>query len=121
MSGVFDPGLQAERTALAWRRTSLALLAGSLVATRIIPEILGAWAAGFGIAGVVAATVLLYAIHRRYHRHHEHLTTTGHHAPVAGGKLIAALALFAAAAALTSIAIVLCVSTGMIGVVPHSG
>src|SRR6185503_9375612 len=51
MSGPVDAGLQAERTALAWRRTCLALLAGSLVATRILPEFFGAWSALLGVTG----------------------------------------------------------------------
>jgi putative membrane protein len=109
MSGVFDPGLQPERTALAWRRTGLAMLGGSLVATRILPEVLGAWAAALGLAGVVAAAGLLYGIHRRYRSHHRRLLAEGDRSPVAGGRLIAATALFAFAAAVISLAVTLVV------------
>lgn len=94
MSGVFDPGLQPERTALAWRRTGLALLTGSLVATRILPEVLGVWAVGVGVLGVLASGALLIAVQRRYHGHHTRLTTEGDRAPIAGGRLIAATAAF---------------------------
>ena len=40
----WDPGLQPERTALAWRRLGLTLLALALAALRFAWPILGAWA-----------------------------------------------------------------------------
>lgn len=107
MSGVFDPGLQPERTALAWRRTALALLGGSLVAARILPEILGAWAALPGLGGVGAASTLLWMIHRRYRGHHGRLTAAGDRAPIAGGRLIAATAAFLFTVGLVTISIVI--------------
>lgn len=110
MSELFDPGLQPERTALAWRRTGLALLTGSLVAARILPETLGPGAALLGLVGVAAASALLYAIHRRYRHHHRHLLSAGDRAPIAGGRLIAATTAFVTAAALTSIAIVIAIT-----------
>lgn len=103
MNRPFDAGLQAERTALAWRRTCLALLAGSLVATRILPELFGPWSALLGVAGAVCAGLLLAAIHRRYRTHHRDLHRYGDHTPLAGGRLIGALALFAVSASLISI------------------
>lgn len=112
MSGVFDPGLQPERTALAWRRTGLALLGGSLVAARILPETLGAWAVIPGLIGVAAAASLLFAIHRRYRRHHESLIRDGDRSPIAGGRLIAATALFLVAAAVVSIVVTIAITVG---------
>jgi uncharacterized membrane protein YidH (DUF202 family) len=38
---VFDPGAQNERTALAWQRTALSLMAGSAVLARLTYERLG--------------------------------------------------------------------------------
>ncbi len=69
MSALYDPRLQPERTELAWRRTSLALAVGSLVAMRVLPEVLGhiAWCIP-GIAGVVAAGGLWLGSRRRYGR-----------------------------------------------------
>lgn len=110
MSELFDPGLQPERTALAWRRTGLALLVGSLVAARVLPETLGPWAALLGLAGVVAAAVLMCAIHLRYRRHHHGLLTHGDTAPVAEGALIAATASFVFVAGLVSIAVVVIIA-----------
>ncbi|QJU55132.1 DUF202 domain-containing protein [Herbiconiux sp. KACC 21604] len=104
---VFDPGLQPERTALAWRRTALALLVGSLVALRILPEVFGTWAVALGLVGVVAAGALLWAVHRRYSTHHRLLTDEGDRAALAGGRLIAALTLFCVAAAALTLALVI--------------
>jgi uncharacterized membrane protein YidH (DUF202 family) len=40
-AALYDAGLQPERTALAWRRTGLALSAGSLIAVRVLATSLG--------------------------------------------------------------------------------
>ncbi len=94
----FDDGLQPERTALAWRRTGLALLAGSLVAARILTAILPIWTlvpAGLGVAGAVG---VLVTAHRRYRRVHLALTSAGHaEIPLHGGGLSAVVATLAAA------------------------
>ena len=53
---LFDPGLQPERTELAWRRTSLAVTVGALVALRLPPPILlGSWSISVGLVGLVMA------------------------------------------------------------------
>ena len=63
---VFDRGLQPERTALAWRRTGLAITVAALVAVRILPEVLGLWAIVPAGLGLVAAVAVLVAAHRRH-------------------------------------------------------
>ncbi|TQM10038.1 DUF202 domain-containing protein [Pseudonocardia kunmingensis] len=62
---LFDPGLQPERTLLAWRRTVLSLAVGSLVALRVLPPVLGEWAIGPGVVGVVLSGVLWVLAGRR--------------------------------------------------------
>lgn len=114
MKGVFDVGLQPERTALAWRRTGLALLATSLVAARALPQLLGPWAALLGLAGVIAAAALLLAIHRRYRDHQRSLIERGDRSPVAGGRLIGAVTLFCLCAGVVSALVVAVIATGHI-------
>ena len=67
--GPFDPGLQPERTELAWRRTALAIAIGSLVSLRIFPLVLPAEGIGWGFVpgaiGLVAACGLWFAARRR--------------------------------------------------------
>lgn len=65
----FDPGLQAERTELAWRRTTLSLAIGSIVAMRILPAILDhpLWVIP-GVLGLVAAGIIWAASRHRYTR-----------------------------------------------------
>ena len=55
---LFDPGLQPERTDLAWRRTTISIGIGAIVALRVLPGTLGAWAISVGLAGVALAPLL---------------------------------------------------------------
>ncbi len=73
---VFDPGLQPERTALAWRRTALALTGGSVIIMRILPSVIGVAALVIGFTGLALALVVLVGSHRRYLRQHRALTST---------------------------------------------
>jgi putative membrane protein len=73
---VFDHGLQPERTALAWRRTALALAGGSVVIMRILPSVIGGAALVLGFAGLGLSLVVLVGSHRRYRRQHRALTST---------------------------------------------
>ncbi|WP_406250288.1 DUF202 domain-containing protein [Microbacterium sp. M] len=56
---IFDPGLQPERTELAWRRTALSLSVGSLLALKLLPEALDS-ALGVlpGVVGFILASSL---------------------------------------------------------------
>lgn len=66
--GPIDIGLQLERTTLAWRRSALALAVGSLVAMRLLPELLGSlvWIAP-GAIGLVGALWMWWMSRRRHH------------------------------------------------------
>jgi len=64
----FDPGLQVERTALAWRRTGLAVLVGSLIGLRVLAPELGWGSVIAGVAGSALGVTLLWASARRHRR-----------------------------------------------------
>lgn len=62
-----DPGVQPERTALAWRRTGLTLAAGSLVAVHVLPGLAASpWWLLPGVGGLVSALGVVVAADRRY-------------------------------------------------------
>lgn len=64
--GGYDPGLQSERTALAWRRTSLSILAAVLVSARITLSGGPAAALVVLLLAVPLAAWLMAAADRRY-------------------------------------------------------
>lgn len=102
---VFDPGLQPERTELAWRRTALALGGASLIAVRLLPAVLGSpWWALIGLAGLLASGVLWGGARRRYRRIDAALAGRG---SLPGGALLAMLAVCVFAAGLAGFVVVL--------------
>ena len=106
MSTLFDPGLQPERTELAWRRTALALAVGSLVAVRLVPVALGdPWWAFAGFAGLLlAATIWIGA--RRRARAVQRALRDGDRAPLPGGAPLLLFALATGAAGLLGLGVV---------------
>ncbi|MDE0546250.1 DUF202 domain-containing protein [Microbacterium sp. C7(2022)] len=84
----FDKGLQPERTELAWRRTTLSLAVGSLVAMRLLPTILGdpLWFIP-GLVGLLIAVGLWSATRHRYARVSHATITHGDRAELPDGKL----------------------------------
>jgi putative membrane protein len=111
--GPFDPGLQPERTELAWRRTALAIAVGSLVSLRIFPLVLPPVAVAWGFVpgglGLIAACALWFAARRRQLRVTAALRSAqdGSGAVAApGGGLMLALTTLATGFGVLSIAIV---------------
>lgn len=105
---VFDAGLQAERTALAWQRTALALAVAALAAGRLLAPTLGLVAVVPAALGLVQAVVAGLAARRRYRAVHRSLSTRGDLAAVAAGAApIAAVAAGGVVTALLALAFVL--------------
>jgi uncharacterized membrane protein YidH (DUF202 family) len=63
---VVDLGMQAERTALAWRRTALGVGVGGVVALRVAAPALGPVVAAAAVAGGVLAALAFWLAGRRY-------------------------------------------------------
>ncbi len=62
----FDSGRQNERTALAWTRTGLALLAAVLIAARITVPDIGVVAVAFAAVALPLAGAVVLLAARRY-------------------------------------------------------
>jgi uncharacterized membrane protein YidH (DUF202 family) len=63
---VVDLGMQAERTALAWRRTALGVGVGGVVALRVAAPSLGPVVAVAAVSGGVLAALAFWLAGRRY-------------------------------------------------------
>ena len=67
--GVFDHGLQPERTLMSWQRTTLALIVGIAAAVHFVAPSLGGRSAIFlGVTGIVLAIAAYAGAFRRYHQ-----------------------------------------------------
>jgi len=110
---LFDPGLQPERTALAWRRTALAIGVGSLIALRVLPEALGSlvWLTP-AVLGLMFAGWLWWRADRRYRVTTQVLAADGDRAALPGGALLAVLLAFVVAAGLLALGVVIAVALG---------
>lgn len=99
---VLDPGVQAERTALAWQRTALSLAAAGVL--YLHATVGRAWLLVPGAVLLVVAAATLLAGWRRYERLHQQIQTG---APVAAPRPLATLAatvtLFSACAILLAV------------------
>ena len=66
MTSPADPGLQAERTSLAWRRTALSVAVGSLLAIRVLPPQVGPFRYAVALLGLLWSVDLALTARRRY-------------------------------------------------------
>jgi uncharacterized membrane protein YidH (DUF202 family) len=104
---VFDAGLQAERTALAWRRTSLAMAVAAVGAGRLAAPALGAVAIALAGLGLLQALGVSITARRRYRLTHRSLVSGAQLARVPfGGLPMAALAVTGVVIGLLGLAIV---------------
>lgn len=69
----FDPGLQVERTLLAWRRTTLAVAVVSASGIRFTAPIIGWAAVAAGTGGLTLAMIAYLATGTRYRQVHHSL------------------------------------------------
>lgn len=121
MTGLFDPGLQPERTELSWRRTALTLAVGSAVAMRLLPTALSnAWWVLPGMLGLVASGAVWMASRSRLRRVNDVLLSSS--APrLPGAQLLLAMTLVATVIAALGLVVVLVgadVSRGLSGLLP---
>lgn len=103
---VWDPGLQPERTSLAWRRLAMAMLGLALAAPRLVWPIFGGWAGVPTVVVAAGAVALLIGTHRRYLATHDSLKTN-HQELLPDGGLVLLTALTALALAAFGLTIVL--------------
>lgn len=105
---LFDNGLQAERTELAWRRTSLALGVGSLVAFRLLPTMLDShfWALA-GVGGFVMAAAVYLGARRRYRTVHARQLASGARPVLPGAGLMGVLVAFVTALGIAAVVAVI--------------
>jgi len=108
MTAPLDPGLQPERTELAWRRTALAIAVGSLIALRVLPVTFDDpwWVMG-GIAGLLVAAAIWLLARRRIRLVGVVLAREGNRARMPGAAPLAALSVFVLATGITAVVIVL--------------
>jgi len=69
----FDPGLQPERTLLAWQRTVLALAVAVAAGVRFAAPLVGVVAVVLGAAGLALALAAYIGVRYRYRRMHAEL------------------------------------------------
>ena len=107
----FDPGLQPERTLLAWRRTALAIAAAGVTASWLMLNQLHEFAVAAGALGLGLSLFAYLIASRRYRQVHAALHAT-ERLPERGAWPQLALALSVAVLAAASVVYVLALRFG---------
>lgn len=104
-----DPGLQPERTLLAWRRTALALVVLSALATRYLAVDLGPIAGALGGVGILLSAAAVASAHLRYRAVIRDFAAAdaGARTLPSGGRTLALVALATLAVGVAGLAVVL--------------
>lgn len=101
-----DTGLQAERTGLAWSRSSLSLMLGGVIALRLLPTTFGVLGAVISACAAVSGALLSVLAHRRVAA--ARLVVATGRGELSDGKLPAVVSTVASGlAAIAAIAVVL--------------
>jgi uncharacterized membrane protein YidH (DUF202 family) len=103
---LFDPGLQPERTALAWRRTGLSVAVGAVACARLLVPTLGTAAVVLVVLGVALAVLFLLGAAKRARRAQDALLRDGDLACGPGGRMVAAVCVGCTAVGVTALAVV---------------
>lgn len=103
----FDPGLQLERTALAWRRTALAFTLSPLLAARFLAPHLGLLAAAAALFGLAAGTFIGVTSWARYRTLHSSLTTGRAGLRLPGGVLLMVTSIIPLAGGILALMVIL--------------
>ncbi|MCE1177541.1 MAG: DUF202 domain-containing protein [Micrococcales bacterium] len=99
-----DRGLQQERTALAWQRTGLAMVAGALLVGRLTLTTLGIAVVVPTLAAVAAGLWLVVSQLRRTRARHTHSREAGFDSLLPDGRIPAVAAAIAAGLCLGELA-----------------
>ncbi len=101
----WDPGLQNERTRLAWQRTTLSGLTCSLLVARLLAEVSLALAVAIGLAAVMSSAALGVFSSQRYVANHVALHARGLTAGARSQLVVTALVVITAVGACCYVAI----------------
>lgn len=106
----FDPGLQPERTRLAWQRTAISIAVGALVYARIEAGVLGLASWACAVIGAVTGIGIGYWSKQRYRYTHRSLNAGRVALP--DGLLPLAVAVVVFAAGVLAVVVALLRATG---------